>query len=276
MIFQNIQYNNKNNLLEFEIEKQGKAEKLKIVMDIYQDTLTTDKSQKIHFKPYTYHNDSWKKGFPYYDVRGFQLHNNQKYLWYSPDRLLWDYFHNKIKLKIVGDYTDFITFKVNYIGESTRQNITDRLKKHHKRLKILSEERPSSGRMITNETILLLFHIKDYELASKTMIITDIDYNIINVIPPLFPDMKTISLDAEKAITRILKPMKDNYTGVIFKSYPQSDNGLYEFKLTNISYHINDKLVLKGQNDLKLIGDTDFNKADKIQIQNQEVFISKD
>lgn len=275
LIFQNIHYNSKKNFLEFEIEKKGKDERLKIIMDIYQESLTTDKSQKIHFKPYTYHIKNWKKDFPYSDVRGFQLHTNQKYLWFSPDRLLWSYFHNKIKLEIFGDYTDFITFKVTYIGESTKQNVADRLKKHHKRLKIVSEEEPLNG-MITNEVILLLFKIKEYDLASKTKIITDMDNNIINVIPPDFPDMKVISLDAEKAITRMLKPEKDNYTGVIFKSYPKSDNGLYKFKLNNISYFISDNIILEGQNEVKLKGNVDSKKADKIKIQNQDVYIGED
>lgn len=272
LIFQNVQFNSKRNLLEFEIEKKGKNERLKIVMDIYQESLTTDKSQKIHFKFYSYHIENWKKDFPYNNVRGFQLHTNQKYLWFSPDRLLWSYFHNKIKLEIFGDYTDFITFKVNYVGESTKQNIADRLRNHHKRLKIISEEKPSNG-MITNETIFLLFEVKKYDLASKTRIITDMDNNIMKIIPPDFPDMKVISLDAEKAITRILKPEKDNYTEVIFKSYPKSDNGLYKFKYNNISYYITDNLFLEGQNEVKLKGNVDSKKADKIVIQNHDVYI---
>lgn len=272
LVFQNIQYNSKENLLEFEIEKKGRMERLKIIMDIYQECLTTNKSEKIHFKPYTYHQDGWQKSFPYSNVRGFQLHTNQKYLWVTPDRLLWDYFHKKITLKIFGDYSEFITFKVLYIGKSTKQNITTRLKNHHKLLKILSEEEQTNG-MLTDEIILLLFKVKEYGLASKTLVIKDMNDNIINVRYPDFPSMKEISLDAEKALTRILKPIKDNYTGEVFKGYPKSSDGLQKFKYDDFCYYICDNLVLVGQGDKKLRGNINTQESDKIKVQNQDVNI---
>lgn len=70
LLFQNIVFNEKEHCVEFEIEKKGRKDRLKIVMDIYQDSITTDKSQKITFKPYTYHTENWDKKYPYMNVRG--------------------------------------------------------------------------------------------------------------------------------------------------------------------------------------------------------------
>lgn len=208
LIFQNVQYNPKNNFLEFEIEKKGKDERLKIIMDIYQESLTTDKTQNVHFKPYTYHVENWKKDFPYDDVRGFQLHTNQKYLWISPDSLLWSYFNNKIELEIYGDYTDFITFKVNYIGESTKQNIADRLRKHHKRLKNISEEKYL-------RTLNIIHEANQNEYSLSTCILYTVALETISSIIKITEADSSFPIDADSfgksdIITKLTKVINDS------------------------------------------------------------------
>ena len=120
----------------------------------------------------------------------------------------------------------------------------------------------------SNEIVLLCFKIKNIGLDS-------FDYNsdpeeIIRVLRgESLPSIKTVLLDAEKALVKAMQP---KYNSILFKKYPESNDGLFKHKYKYISYSLSDPIVLKYDNG-EIIGSSDYLDVDTIIIKDNKKFI---
>lgn len=237
--FNNYKVSKYNRIISFDLTRKDVNTPLHC--DFYIDKYPefTDKELKIISGSFT--NDSSKiHGFKFYDSK-----TNDFLLWFNAEKFLWMASHDIIKVDIIGNMFDFLTFEVLYVGKCTDENIMKRFKGHHVLQKILINENIiTEDYQNSHELVILTFEYKDntfitmYDGTNIENIFDD-QNNIKNI------SNRTIALDEEKALIKCLNP---SYNTIKYKSYPVSSDGLYNKNLGRKSYSFSENIRLKYEN----------------------------
>jgi len=266
LTFENIRESDQAGSISFEVHKQGIEGKLVCELSYHQELIGKDIAKPVTIEFGSYDPDWPITKMPIFGVNGLKFfdHKNEFLLWLSPDKFLQLYWRGIIKAKVVGNLMDFTKFKVHYVGKSTDQPVYERLTGHYTLQDILSLERPlTKGTLPTHEIMLLLFRITDPNAIS--ILDDDINSFVENMEGKNLPDKKTISLDAEKALVKLLNP-EYNHPTKRFPSYPKSTDGLYQFNFNRFVYQIKDNITLQ-YSDVEIVGNIVENLSDMICVE---------
>lgn len=269
LTFENINFTKDKRSLVFEIHLQGTSLKLECSLPLYQKIFNTSETEGVSVEFGSY-DPNWKQSeFPLNNINGINFFDKDKncLFWLSSDRFLHLYWNKIIIANVIGDIRPFTEFRIHYVGKATSQKVWNRLTGHYSLQKILGLERPNvAGSLPSHEIILLIFRVADKLeikiLGDKT------DLFIDRSISPKLPDDKTISLDAEKALIRLLNPQY-NHPTKRFSNYPKSTDGLYQFNYDRFAYLIKDDITLVYE-DNKIVGSYNEGEADIIGIKNNK------
>lgn len=262
--------------LNFEIHQQGNPTVLKGKLPFTQSIFgLTEDDDKIGIG-FNNLDKSIKQDIPpFNNIHGFsliKLHDtgNEFLFWFSPEKLLQNWWAGYITCEIEGDFRSFTQYNVHYVGKATKQNILKRLKGHSTFQDILSMETPLTPKQIpANEIVILPFkfrdnmHIESFgdEDTPKYMAATFMGKNQ--------PKQETIFLDAEKAIIKAIKP---TYNKEMFNNYPKSVDGLYAHNYNQILYTFSDPITLKYKEG-EIVGGLSFFGGDTIIVKNNAELI---
>lgn len=223
--------------MEFEIWQEHNEEIVKCILPIFQSNIATDFNKGVDVRLHNRKNTiQLKSPPPYNGTQGFTIYEvdvitgeTRNLIWLTPEKLLYYYWKHYIEVDLKGNFRKMLEFIVHYVGKSTEQNICDRLSKHSTFQAILANQDVLTyGNIPSNEIVILLLRIEDNntvvqcgdEATGEEMANYLTTYN--------FPDDKTISIDAEKAIIKHLQP---EYNKVLYKSYPNKSD------LINTDFH---------------------------------------
>jgi len=186
------------------------------------------------------------------------------------DRLIHLHSNKIINLRIHGDITPFVTYEVLYVGQCTDEHILKRFKSHHALMNILINEKiipPNYDKV--NDLIIMPFNIESNIISELTGDSSEEDF--IEALTGQFSfDHKTISLDCEKAL---IKAMNPKYNKQKFKQYPKSKDGLYNQHIENITYKIEENIILDYGDDNKIYGAMNPKDGSIIAIQENNDFL---
>lgn len=202
--------------------------------------------------------------FSLFDTSGeFVIHTNF-------DRLIQLNQNNIINVQIKGDITPLITYEVLYVGQCVKEHIFDRYKSHHALQKILIDERiiPKDYDKV-NELLILPFSIQNSTLASidDKASDSDIDSFVRFMLGEPAVPRNAISRDCEKALIHAMSPQYNR----VYKSYPKSKDGLYQYDLDTFSYIIDENLILAYGDNEYIYGNT-FEYSSVIRVHNNNEF----
>jgi len=277
--FENIQQQG-NNLI-FDIEQKTNESKLKIKLPLYQEGIFTkevndfiiefqsdfDKIINDNDRPVNVHSIKLYKD-------DLKKENFVKLL--TPEWIIRDYYTDTQKMEVEGDITNFLTYKVHYIGISTKQEIKKRVKSHSSLQSILSEIESLVGTVMNSIELGVIF--LELQGSSQYNMFTSADLaneqNINQFVDALTRNAiesdKTIFKDAEKAFVSALTT---HYNEIKYITYPQKHDLLNDKNLTFITYEFNDplNLIFENMNFNSANGDliivTQENKAQIIKFQ---------
>lgn len=269
LTFENIIPTEDERTLNFEIHLQGTELKLECSIPLYQEYIGQDENEGVNVEFGSYDPDWNQSEPPLYNVNGIRFFDKDMnfLLWLSPDKFIHHYWNNIIEATVEGNIRPFTEFKIHYVGKATDQKVWDRLSGHYSLQKILGLERPNiKGTLPTHEITLLIFRVAD-KLEINIMG-DDVDSFVDKALTPKLPDDKTISLDAEKALVKLLNP-EYNHPTKRFPNYPKSKDGLHQFMYDRFAYQINEDITLV-YNDVKIVGASNENEADIIGISKNE------
>jgi hypothetical protein len=245
--FENITPDKYKFQLNFEIHQRGNSNILKCELPFDQKVfkLTDHKLIKIGFNYFNTTTAQEKDSFQ--KIHGFSLIKQQEnkdelIIWFSPEKILQNWWKGQIECDIQGDFRSFTNYKVHYVGKATKQSILKRLKGHSTFQDILSLQSPVTEKQLpANEIVILPFEFQD-NLQFQSF---GDGANINNMIAALrgenYPNQEKIFLDAEKAL---IKAMQPNYNKEMFNNYPISKDGLYKDCYDIISYTFIDPISL--------------------------------
>ncbi|MCR1024531.1 hypothetical protein [Cellulophaga baltica] len=270
--FENFVFNTEKDCLCFEIHQKENYNKLHCKLPLIQKHIGSKEKNEFFIALNYLQKPKTTAKPPYGNLHGFsiceQLQTEQKFLiWFSPEKLLYNWWNGQINCEIKGDFRSFLNYPVHYVGKATKQNIIKRLTGHDTFQDILSLESPVTKKQLpANEIVLLFFQFKD-NVQFETF---DIDSDIKKVVSvyqgETYPNKEKIFLDAEKALINAMKP---NYNKELFKNYPRSIDGLYEDKYDVISYTFVDPINLRYSKG-EIRGGLSFIGGDNIQIKDNE------
>jgi hypothetical protein len=246
--FENIIPESSAYQLKFEIHQKGNANILKchLPFDQEQFELTGYNSVDVAFN---YLDKSIKQEHPpFKNIHGFSLVRTKKdrkefIIWFSPEKLLQNWWTGDVDCKIEGDHRSLTQYKVLYVGKATKQSILKRLTGHSTFQDILSLESPVTEKQIpANEIVILPFEFQENLQLQSFGYGSDIENMIKSFNGDDYPDQQKIFLDAEKAL---IKAMQPQYNKEQFKNYPVSKDGLYNDNYNAITYTFTDPITLK-------------------------------
>lgn len=245
--FENVTPDEIGYKLNFEIHQKGNDQILTGNLPLIQSVVGSKETDAIGLAFNFLDRTSNQKEPPFENVHGFslfkQLKNAREFLmWFSPEKILYNWWNGHIECAIKGDFRSFLKYKVHYVGKATRQSIIKRLTGHSTFQDILSLEGPLTKKEIpANEIAILCFEFQD-NLQIQSFGSND---SISNMVLALkgegYPLQEKIFLDAEKALINAIKP---NYNKELFRSYPRSKDGLYNDKYNAFSYTFMDPITL--------------------------------
>jgi len=262
-----------NPILKFEIHQRGMSDTLICEFPLFQKdfdipvgTLT---SIAIN---YTYPKSEEKRSdypMPLMSMANFVVCTpDGSFYWLSPEKLIYHYLRKALQIRIDGDITKFLKYKVHYIGKATEQDIVKRLTGHSHLQDVLALERPFHyGTLPAEEIALILLSFQD-NIFMNTFSDndTDIDLAVRMLMGEPHIDQDTIYLDAEKALISALQP---KHNKLRYKNYPISKDGLHNQGLDIYSFSINDPITLQYENG-EIVG-----RNDHLLIQNGKLQIRK-
>lgn len=241
--FENIKPDKTNTAITFEIHQKGNPNILTCSLPFFQPAIA--KNEQLEILLYMGSNDPENKIIspPFNNIHGIKfLETDGKeidfLIWFTPEKLLQNYWKGLIKCKIEGDIKDFLNYSVHYVGKATEQDIWKRLSGHNTLQDILSLEYPFTyGDLPTHEICLLFLKFKgNIEFQSFG---PNSDMNAFN--GNQTAEQRTIFLDAEKALVKSMQP---KYNKELFKNYPKSTDGLFKDNFDAISYTFIDPIKL--------------------------------
>ena len=246
--FENISFDDKKYSLIFEIHQKGNPNIIKGELPLIQKAVGSKENDVIAVAFNYLDKSEATNTFSPNNIHGFslvQILDKKKHflVWFSPEKLLQNWWKGIIECKLDGKIESFITYRVHYVGKATKQSISKRLTGHSTFQDILSLEAPVTEKQLpANEIIILPFQFKD-NLQIQTF---GIDSPVENMAKSLkgedYPQQEVVFLDAEKAL---IKAMQPNYNKELFKGYPISKDGLYNSNYNTISYTFTDPISLQ-------------------------------
>lgn len=256
-------------LCVFQIKQKGNNSVLDCIVPLYQPNLASDMTRdlKFHIEYALPKPDPMPMGFPQNRITNllFTYHDGTFVGWLSPENFIQNYLNGAIEATVDGPIDNFITYKVHYVGKATEQNVYQRLTGHSTLQNILSLEYPLHyGTLPTHEIAILFLRFREavklHTISSTDEITDDI---IDSVMGRNNPTLRTISLDAEKAL---IKAMQPKYNKEFYKNYPKSKDGLYPWNLDAYSFMIHSYIILEYQNG-RIKGVPDIGTADEIVVE---------
>lgn len=264
--------------LTFEIHQKGNKNKLICKMPFFQESLNTTFKDTIAIAVNSLDKDAFQPKLPFNNLYGFSIvkqdrGKNEFVAWFSPEKLLQNWWKGYIDCEIEGDYESFLNYNVHYVGKATKQGILQRLTGHSTLQDILSLEAPITYTDLpTHEIAILCFKFNDnlqFQIFGENAKVEEMTSSLLG---ENFPSRERIFLDAEKAL---IKAMQPKYNKELFKSYPQSKDGLYNDNYDYISYSFIDPIVLTYQEG-EIRGLMDYEGGDAIIIKdNKEISFVK-
>jgi hypothetical protein len=247
MSFENVIVDKVKYQLNFEIHQEGNKNKLKVNLPLIQ-TVVGSKNDDTIVISFNYFQDTKKAEFiPFVKIHGFSLLKNQgnknKFLiWFSPEKLLQNWWKGNIDCSVKGNYQSFTMYKVHYVGKATKQSILKRLTGHPTLQDILSLESPVTDKQLpANEIVILPFKFQENIQIQSFGPDSDIETMVAAFNGCNYPNQEKIFLDAEKALIKAIKP---EYNKAMFNNYPVSKDGLYDESYNAISYSFIDPITL--------------------------------
>lgn len=246
--FENIIPDTSEYQLNFEIHQKGNTNVLKCKLPLIQKVVGSKDDDLIHVAFNFLDKSSKQDGPPFNNVHGFslvhQLETEGKFLiWFSPEKLLQNWWKENIECEIEGDFRSFLDYKIHYVGKATKQSILKRLTGHSTFQDILALEASVTDKQLpANEIVVLCFEFQDNLQIQSFGEKSKVEDMAAALRGDNYPDQEKIFLDAEKAL---IKAMKPNYNKELFNNYPKSEDGLYQDNYDAISYTFMDPIKLK-------------------------------
>lgn len=179
------------------------------------------------------------------------------------DRLIHLASNKAINLRIKGDITPFVSYEVLYVGECVNEHIFKRFKAHHALQNILIKENiipPNYDKV--NDLLIMPFTLENEIVSCITGHSTETEF--FEAMSGKFPfGGKDIALDCEKALVHAMNP---KYNKTKFKQYPKSKDGLFTYNLGSYLYRILENIVLCYDEENKIYGNVERNKASIISV----------
>lgn len=273
--FENVVPDSFEYALNFEIHQKGNPNILKGKLPLIQECVDSKPDDTIALAFNFLDRQDIQKQFPLGNLHGFSLAKESEdkrefLIWFSPEKLLQNWWKKQIDCEIEGNYESFLNYKVHYVGKATKQSILKRLTGHNTFQDILSIENPITYKNLpTHEIVLLCYEFQDNLEIRTYGDDADLKEMTATLMGENFPKQETIFLDAEKALINAMKP---NYNTELFKNYPKSKDGLYKENYNYISYSFADPITLK-YSDGEIKGSLDYLGGDKIIIKNNKEFL---
>lgn len=233
--------------LNFEIHQKGNDTVLKGSLPLIQKAAGSEKDDTIAVAFNFLEKTKKQEQPPFNNIHGFSLTKhtevgNEFLLWFSPEKLLQNWWKGNIACQIDGDYKSFTKYKVHYVGKATRQGILKRLTGHSTFQDILSIEAPVTEKQLpANEIVILPFEFQDNLQIMSWGPESETKNMTAALMGELYPEQEKVFLDAEKALINAMTP---SYNKELFKNYPKSKDGLYEDGYDAISYSFMDPITL--------------------------------
>lgn len=233
--------------LNFEIHQRGNPNILKCRLPFDQEIFELADHNVVDVA-FNYLDKSIKQEKPpFNNIHGFSLIKHKDggrefIIWFSPEKLLQNWWKGNIECEVEGDFTSFTRYKIHYVGKATKQSILKRLTGHSTFQDILSLESPVTEKQLpANEVVVMPFEFQDNLQIQSFGPESDIETMVAALKGENYPEQEKVFLDAEKAL---IKAMEPNYNKELFKNYPVSKDGLYGDKYDAISYTFMDPITL--------------------------------
>lgn len=246
--FDNLIFDEKERIVSFEIRQKNNPNVLKCSFPIFQEHIATNFNKEVLASLGSHLNTTLPTSPPFNDIHGIKFFqgnlNPENFLiWFSPEKFLQNYWKGYLEAKIEGDILSFTKYKVHYVGQSIKQDVWKRLTGHSTLQDIISLEYPFSfDTLPTHEIAIIFFNLEEsIQMHTFGRGNEDIQDMVDSVMGRNLPEKDRIFLDAEKALINALQP---KYNKQLFKSYPKSDDGLYNHKFDSISYSLLDPISL--------------------------------
>lgn len=233
--------------LNFEIQQKGNPNVLKCQLPFDQEIFGLIKDEVVDVA-FNYLDKSINQEKPpFQNIHGFSLvrhtENGKEFIiWFSPEKLLQNWWKGYIDCEIEGDWKSFTNYKIHYVGKATKQSILKRLTGHATFQDILSLEAPVTEKQLpANEIVILPFEFQENLQIQSFGDGADTKDMVASLLGENYPDQEKVFLDAEKAL---IKAMQPSYNKELFNNYPISKDGLYKDNYNAISYTFIDPIVL--------------------------------
>ncbi len=245
--FENIIPNETDSILEFEIHQRNNPNVLKCKLPYLQKVFDTNGEFPIGIAVNYIDKKKTYDEIPLCGVYGisfieFNKTEERFLIWFSPEKLLQNYWRSEIECEIEGNIRDFLRYNVHYVGKATKQSILKRLTGHSTLQDIISLEHPFTyNDLPTFEIAILCFEFKDNLEIQSFGDNSNVEDMVAALTGKNRPKQEKIFLDAEKAL---IKAMKPGYNKEMFNNYPVSKDGLYNDNYDAISYTFMDPITL--------------------------------
>ncbi|MCX6222567.1 MAG: hypothetical protein NTZ69_16485 [Bacteroidia bacterium] len=245
--FENVVPDTENYELNFEIHQKDNPTVLKGKLPLIQSIVGSTEQDSIAVAFNFLDTKNIQENPPLNNIHGFSLVKHQEsgnefLIWFSPEKLLQNWWKGIIECEINGDFKSFIKYKVHYVGKATKQSILQRLTGHSTFQDILSLESPVTEMQLpANEIVILPFEFQDNLQIQSFGPESDIDTMVAALQGEDYPEQEKVFLDAEKAL---IKAMQPTYNKELFNNYPVSKDGLYNDNYDAISYTFMDPITL--------------------------------
>jgi len=272
--FENFMLNSDEDAIIFEIHQKGNHNIVRVKFSLLQPNLPTSLEDDLAISYKHIDKNKYQEKFPLYNLQWFSLSkmvNGDKVFiaWFSPEKLLQNWWKGQIECDVQGDFQSFLNYKVHYVGKATKQSILKRLTGHSTFQDILSIEKPIIYKDLPSyEIVILMFEFEDNLQISNFGIDSCSNEMVDTVLGKNFPSLEKLSLDAEKALINAMQP---NYNKEMFKKYPISKDGLFSDNYDYISYSFVDPITLIYP-DGEIVGRIAFQGGDKIVIMDNKTF----
>jgi hypothetical protein len=115
-------------LLRFKICKKGSSQTLECSFPFRRGMFKEQYREKVqlHFMfDYEFLNEK-HEGPPFYHIANLLMYSNENGYgsWFSPEKFLFDHWNELYDSEVKGDISDFLKYKVHYIGKATEEQLT--------------------------------------------------------------------------------------------------------------------------------------------------------
>ena len=188
--------------LNFEIHQKGNSEILKCRLPLIQTVVGSTNEDTIAVAFNYLDKRVQQSSLPFNNIHGFslaqQIVDETKFLiWFSPEKLLQNWWKENIECEIEGDIRSFTKYKIHYVGKATKQSILKRLTGHSTFQDILSLESAVTEKQLpANEIVILPFEFQDNLQIQSFGQGSDIDSMVAALNGDNYPKQERVFLDA--------------------------------------------------------------------------------